>query len=575
MDTVREIEQEPTWIVHETGEPTTLYDFSSGLEGWSSKYGSTTLKYADKLPVSGLDVYDADGSTVSSSTLQGFAAISGGWGVPATLLSTLGVSNISELFRVPGGMPNASDKAAGIHHVAAVENTMELASGELTFNYVLKYSSGATHIDNATCKDPGSEAGFVILLDKDGNIVFKTELFGEATDNMGYAKGVCTITVPADGEYTLIIGTLDRNYWSTNSASNVPTLYVDEIVHQPADVVAGFTSQGNLVLGGLEGLESASVLEAAAVVSVVINGQEYLVPASGELELQNVYSQGDKLTINAEGAYTYITENAGGETNFDITYTLRETGSDDTATGVAHIRSDEYVMAGTDGNDTLNHASSTDDLIISGGLGDDILIGGAGDDILYGGAGNDTLFGGAGDDVLHGGAGNDMLYGGDGDDMLYGGTGNDVLFGGAGDDILIGGAGDDILIGGLGNDTMTGGDGSDIFVWNKEDFDNGTDIIVDFTLREDFLRLEGLFDTSESVSLDSILEHMNSGTLGLTVNDAGSLEVKVSDGLNNQTIEVQLDNTYLSSEAVATMQGDGASAEAEKAALLQMMLTIG
>ena len=88
---------------------------------------------------------------------------------------------------------------------------------------------------------------------------------------------------------------------------------------------------------------------------------------------------------------------------------------------------------GTNGNNWMDFASETEDLILNG-LG--------GDDVLESGKGNDTLYGGPGNDDLSGGQGNDSVDGGDGDDQLWGGgtwleglsQGNDTLTGGAGKD---------------------------------------------------------------------------------------------------------------------------------------------
>jgi Ca2+-binding RTX toxin-like protein len=70
------------------------------------------------------------------------------------------------------------------------------------------------------------------------------------------------------------------------------------------------------------------------------------------------------------------------------------------------------------------------------------------DDQLYGLGGDDSLFGRSGNDYLDGGAGNDYLDGGPGVDRLFGGAGDDRLNGDASADFLNGGAGNDYLIGG-------------------------------------------------------------------------------------------------------------------------------
>ncbi|MEO0489957.1 MAG: calcium-binding protein, partial [Cyanobacteria bacterium J06659_2] len=114
--------------------------------------------------------------------------------------------------------------------------------------------------------------------------------------------------------------------------------------------------------------------------------------------------------------------------------------------------------------------------------------GGGGSDRLRGGSGNDTLRGTGGDDRLNGGSGNDTLNGNGGDDRLIGQSGDDLLNGGGGNDRLRGGAGSDELIGGRGDDTLIGGSDSDIFVLRNR---QGTDLIRDFNIGEDVIRLQG------------------------------------------------------------------------------------
>jgi len=127
------------------------------------------------------------------------------------------------------------------------------------------------------------------------------------------------------------------------------------------------------------------------------------------------------------------------------------------------------------GNDTLNGASLSDNLVInlneatfsSVGLTQNMGIAfgvtienanggsghaGAGNDNVSGDGGNDRLYGNSGDDYIYGDNGNDVLLGNDGNDNIFGGTGNDILNGGIGDDILDGGAGDNKLYGGAGDD---------------------------------------------------------------------------------------------------------------------------
>ena len=111
--------------------------------------------------------------------------------------------------------------------------------------------------------------------------------------------------------------------------------------------------------------------------------------------------------------------------------------------------------------------------------------------------GNDNLAGTLGNDALYGGAGNDTLMGRLGNDHLEGGSGGDRLIGGPGDDVLSGGSGGDRLTGGPGDDILSGGPGSDMFVFGIGD---GHDRILDFTLGEDKILLDGLLIRNMEVS---------------------------------------------------------------------------
>ncbi|WP_195822546.1 DUF4214 domain-containing protein [Roseobacter sp. MH60115] len=70
-------------------------------------------------------------------------------------------------------------------------------------------------------------------------------------------------------------------------------------------------------------------------------------------------------------------------------------------------------------------------------------------------------------------------------DTMLGGEGNDKLFGSLMDDTLDGGAGDDVLTGGSGADTFVFGVGS------------GQDVIEDFSLAEDIIRIDGQLPSFE------------------------------------------------------------------------------
>jgi Ca2+-binding RTX toxin-like protein len=143
-----------------------------------------------------------------------------------------------------------------------------------------------------------------------------------------------------------------------------------------------------------------------------------------------------------------------------------------------------------------------------------LLDGGAGDDIYYVDTGADLTFeavGGGTDTVYAGvpvpGAGV-YLYANVENLVLVGttsfGVGNELANRITGNDIgnyLLGGAGDDILDGRNGNDVLFGQSGADIFTFSRfSSFDGaaplyftpGTDVIADFEVGVDKIRLSGL-----------------------------------------------------------------------------------
>lgn len=208
--------------------------------------------------------------------------------------------------------------------------------------------------------------------------------------------------------------------------------------------------------------------------------------------------------------------------------------------------SEQWVIEGLGGNDTLIGGSSRDTL--DGGTGVDLLEGGRGDDRYRVDNSNDRIIEKSGfrtgrdyvlttassytlpdnveildigEDTTHkivfaaGNSSSNELYGSDtaqkdildgraGNDTLVGFGNNDALFGGLGDDVLDGGDGDDTLQGAytfstseLEIDFLTGGKGSDRFDLGhsgKKFYANGSldfAIITDFSSQEDKLVLNG------------------------------------------------------------------------------------
>ena len=110
-------------------------------------------------------------------------------------------------------------------------------------------------------------------------------------------------------------------------------------------------------------------------------------------------------------------------------------------------------------------------------------------DLVNGDAGNDTIIGGN--------VAADTIFGGSGDDLIRAfateaavATAADELSGDAGDDVIQGGNAADTIEGGADDDTLSGNGGADIFVFGAAG-SAGDDVVTDFSLADDTVRLVG------------------------------------------------------------------------------------
>jgi serralysin len=143
--------------------------------------------------------------------------------------------------------------------------------------------------------------------------------------------------------------------------------------------------------------------------------------------------------------------------------------------------------------------------------------------LLNGAAGNDTVSGLGGNDRLYGSSGNDTVSGGDGNDAVRGGTGQDSLFGNAGRDYLYGEA---------GNDHLTGGTGVDYFVFAAA---TGADIITDFSMTEDRLRLDDAIWGGAVTTAAQVVSQHASIVAGDVVIQLGAGHIVTLDGISSLT----------------------------------------
>jgi hypothetical protein len=148
------------------------------------------------------------------------------------------------------------------------------------------------------------------------------------------------------------------------------------------------------------------------------------------------------------------------------------------------------------------------------------------------------LMGTEANDYLQGHSGDNDLVGGAGDDLLEGLGGNDSLDGGGGNDILVGGEGDDLLTGGLGDDHLSGGGGADSFAFSANGGE-GSDVIQDFNVDSDVIRLSDVLDVAPDGSTD-LEDLLRAGDQQVEVTVTGAdvaLEINGSQGQTSVTLE--------------------------------------
>ncbi len=317
---------------------------------------------------------------------------------------------------------------------------------------------------------------------------------------------------------------------------------------------------GKLIVTGTAGADNINILGDGSSVHVTINGAvDQSFSLSGFFVLQidalggndNIHIEG--FSIGDGSGYIDLSAGAGDDV------VLIKSVAFPRLAGYAFVRGDA-------GNDRLMLQDldwQDGQLSISGGEGNDSLFGSDSRELLQGDGGNDSLNGGGGNDTLDGGSGGDTLKGGAGLDTLdYSArTGNltigpgtladdgearehdnvatdvETILGGSGNDSIKGTGGDNLLIGNGGNDTLLGLDGNDTL-----EGDAGAD------------RLDGAGgdDTARNDANDTLIsiEHSESGgggdrtailangvltitgsddgeAIGITVNDAGALEVNI------------------------------------------------
>lgn len=187
-------------------------------------------------------------------------------------------------------------------------------------------------------------------------------------------------------------------------------------------------------------------------------------------------------------------------------------------------QSDNVIVNGTAGNDTINVAGSGS-LVTVGGLPAQVTMTGAdaSDQLtVNGGAGDDTIDA----SMLKAGLASLTINGGDGDDMIIGSNGNDLVIGGRGTDTAQLGAGDDTFVWnpGDGNDVVDGGTGTDTLAFNGANINENINIFGNgghAVLTRDVANITVDLNNIENIDLRTL-----GGADTVTVNDLTGTDVR-------------------------------------------------
>ncbi|WP_298256538.1 Hint domain-containing protein [uncultured Litoreibacter sp.] len=268
-------------------------------------------------------------------------------------------------------------------------------------------------------------AGGELIQDTDGDIYA-----GTGDDTINAAGGNDTV-IFGDGNDVIYGGDGDDVIGSFATGSGTNTIYGDAgndsiIGGMGDDTIYGGTGDdyltgaaGNDWIYGGDGADVISVTDDHDVVN--LQGGEGGTDWDHLTFANYTTTQGVTVTFDGweSGSYTFDGSSTNG--SFSQIEELSTTEYDDTVNAASTSQNLELHTLG--GADTVTTGSGSD--LIFAGDGDDVVNAAGGDDVVDAGAGDDTIYGGEGDDSLTGGSGADMLHGGAGTDTLIGNDGND------------------------------------------------------------------------------------------------------------------------------------------------------
>ena len=453
---------------------------------------------------------------------------------------------------------------------SVVEALFSLEGSHSSYTYSLKLNTpqgkdsvpSGLHGTGNNDKGQGSEIMLSLDIETNGDGT-KYVVTGFIETDDGKIETYFTLTLDNKHNMTL---TLLKNIWHGDSGDPDDLMYLLQGIPDVLALVRtgpngtttydlgmhsllGFKDDGPIFEFGKKGTDTLAehVIIGGDAVVYPSEGGKFAIGADG-FKMDTAGNMGMKITDNfGNTAGGYL---AGDKWVFrlgDVTITIDPATNETSVQAAAGAKAGEYhyTISITDGD--LDVASDT--IIVTVAADQSLELGSSisgGDDLLEayetGIASASLSLGNSGDNGAPDGQVH-VLAGNEGEDTLHGGEGKDLLYGGAGNDALDGGMDADLLYGGKGNDTLTGGGGNDTFAWAAGDLDGSTDTITDFTIGEDKLYFEGLFDSSvTTITQDAIL------ALGdkLEFNaDNTELVVHLDDGRN---VTVAFENAPFSSD---------------------------
>jgi VCBS repeat-containing protein len=347
-----------------------------------------------------------------------------------------------------------------------------------TFSYTMKDSAGATSTATVTMTVTGVNDGPVAVADsgaatEDGKAVVIDVLANDTDVDAGDTKTLVSVNAAGTvGSVSIVDGKVSYDPGANFQSLGAGATATDTFSYTMKDS-AGVTSTATVTMivtgvndGPVAVADSATVQEKQTVtINVLANDTDI---DAGDVKLiasaDSVSKLGGTVSI-VNGALQY---SASADT-FDLL-------------GLGQSVTDSFSYTMKDAKGALS--STTVTVKVMGAADGANIVGTVKDD-----AGAKALVGTALDEHIYGDNGSDELFGNGGSDHLFGENGEDTLDGGNGIDFLDGGNGKDVLIGGRGSDVMTGGEGNDVFVFNKDSIGTDVDVITDFKVGNDMLRL--------------------------------------------------------------------------------------